>query len=60
MKIFAIEERKNMRWNERGEKWTEGAVAEIYSAVFPMDSSITYLNNIIFNYFISEFSNILR
>jgi hypothetical protein len=49
-----------MRWNERGEKWTEGAVAEIYSAVFPMDSSITYLNNIIFNYFISEFSNIHR
>jgi hypothetical protein len=49
-----------MRWNERGEKWTEGAVTEIYNAVFSMDSSMTYLNNIIFNYFISEFSNIHR
>jgi hypothetical protein len=60
MKIFAIEERKKMRWNERGEKWIEGAVAEIYSAVLPMDSPTTYLNNIIFNYSVGEFSNVRR
>jgi hypothetical protein len=58
MKTFAIEERKKMRLNEKGEKWTEGAVVEIYSAVLPMDSSMTYLNNIIFNYSVGEFSNV--
>jgi hypothetical protein len=60
MKIFAIEERTKMRWNERGEKWTERAVTEIYSAVLPMDSLTAYLNNIIFNYSVGEFSNVCR
>jgi hypothetical protein len=51
-------EKKKMRWNVRGEKWTEGAVAEIYIAVLPMTSLTDYLNNIIFNYFINEFSKV--
>ena len=46
--------------NEAEEKWTEGAVAGIYSAVLPTDSLTKYLNNIIFNYFVGEFSKICR
>ena len=60
IKIVAMEERKKLRWNERGEKWTKGAVIEIYSAVLPMDSPTAYLNNIIFNYSVGELSNVHR
>jgi len=31
-------------------KWTEGAVAEIYTTVLPTDYPTDNLNNIIFNY----------
>jgi len=44
--------------NEAEEKWTEGAVTEIYSVVLLTDSLIEHLNNIIFNYFIDDFSKI--
>jgi hypothetical protein len=48
-------EEKKMRWNERGDKWTEGVVAGIYNAVLPTALPTDYLNNIIFNYSICKF-----
>jgi len=44
--------------NEAEEKWTEGSVAGIYSAVLPMESLTDNLNNIIFNYSVGEFLKI--
>ena len=46
--------------NNAEEKWTKGAIAEIYIAVLPTDSPAAYLNNIIFNYSIGVFSKIYR
>ena len=45
-------------WNEVEEKWTKGAVAGIYSAVLLKKSPTDYLNNIIFNYSVGEFSKV--
>jgi hypothetical protein len=47
-KSFEGNEREKMKtreWtNEAEEKWTEGAVAGIYSAVLPTNSPMAYLN----------------
>jgi hypothetical protein len=39
-------------------KWTEEAVAEIYSTILPTKSPMANLNNIIFNYSVNEFLKI--
>jgi hypothetical protein len=39
-------------------KWTEWAVAEIYSTVLPTELPTANLNNIIFNYSVGDVSNI--
>jgi hypothetical protein len=46
--------------NKAEEKWTKGAIAEIYSAVLPTDSPTAYLNNIIFYYSVGDFSKIYQ
>jgi len=59
-KSFEGNERKKMKTRELSkkveEKCTKGAFTKIYSAFLPT----AYLNNIIFNYFIGDFSKICR
>jgi len=57
-----MKEKKRDRelWNEGEEKWTTWAVAGIYTAILLTASPMDYLNNIIFNYSVDEFSNVCQ